>query len=277
MVLCGAVVQPSEILREIQTFQTSTCPALVDTDVGYGYIKGVSNPCGPKALICELIAAELGTWFGLEIPPFAIVSSCKIDIPMRNRDGIEIGYIEAPVFFSKAVDGEPRDASDATFLTKLERPPDVAKLVVFDTWIRNLDRHDPRYGEPVENADNLLYARTISGRKYRLIPIDHSLAFYEDDLVLDDDLGALIEDEFVYGCFPEFEGILTSQDVARATGKLADLDRSFVEECVNQIPAQWGLGGASRCRIVEFICERAVFVINTISQKLVADPRFPGI
>ena len=277
MATCGTAVQPSEILREIKTFQTSTCPALVDTDVGHGYIKGVSNPCGPKALICELIAAELGTWFGLGIPHFAIVNICEIDIPMKNADGIEIGVIEAPVFFSQAIDGEPRDASGATFLAKLDRPSDVAKLVVFDTWIRNFDRHDPRYGEPVENADNLLYARTATGRKYRLVPIDHTLSLYEDDFELDGDLQALIEDDHVYGCFREFEGMLTAPDVATATGKLAELDRAFVEGCVNQIPPEWALGNATKGKIVELICGRAAFVVDTISQKLVADPRFPGI
>ena len=277
MLACGMIVQPTEITREIESLHTSTCPAYVDTDAGAGYIKGVNNPSGRQAVISELIAAELGTWFGLDIPAFAVVERCDIDIKMRDQHQIERGIIEAPVFFSLAVEGMPRDASSETFLSRLDRMSDVSRLVVFDTWIRNFDRHDPRYGDGEENSDNLLYSKSTKRNKYKLIPIDHSLCFFEDAFENVDNIQPEIEDENVYGLFPEFKNCITSEDVSGAIHDLSRLDPIFVNECVNNIPAEWGFGNAEKQQVTQFICQRAAYVVDTISERIVDDPCLPGL
>lgn len=94
MVACGAILQPTTILREIKRFRTSTCPAQVETDVGRGYIKAVNNPEGAFALAYEVIAAEMAVWMELAVPPFAIVDRCDIDVPMTRQDGTPAGLME---------------------------------------------------------------------------------------------------------------------------------------------------------------------------------------
>tara|TARA_R110002126_G_C10451016_1_gene499609 strand:+ start:333 stop:1151 length:819 start_codon:yes stop_codon:yes gene_type:complete len=268
MLACGTAYQPLEIRREIQLFPSSTRPARVDTDVGEGFIKGTTNPQGVHCLVSELIAAELGVWMGLAIPPFAVVQNCDIDIQMMDHGGL----IDAPMFFSRAIDGTPRDTG-TTFLKRLQKPEDVAKLVVFDTWIRNNDRFVD--GNP--NSDNLLYSEVTKGRKYSLVPIDHSHCFV--DIGFDTDLPdlSLIEDETVYGLYPEFESFMIPRYVAAATTHLSSLNRSFVEECVNSVPSEWNMSAGSRANTVEFICARAEYVVNTISKKIVDAPELPGI
>ena len=98
----------------------------------------------------ELVAAELAVWFGLSIPPFAVIEKCEIEIRMKDW----AHRMKAPLFFSKKVDGFPRDGS-ATIISKLRHPHDISKLVVFDTWIRNTDRYSPG----IANSDNLLFVR----------------------------------------------------------------------------------------------------------------------
>lgn len=268
MLACGTVCQPSEIRREIQLFESSTRPARVATDVGDGFIKGMGNPQGPTSLISELVSAELGTWIGLQIPPFAIISQCDIEIQMIGQNG----FIEPPMFFSSAVDGTTRDGGD-TFVSRLQNPSDIAKLVVFDTWIRNNDRYID--GNP--NSDNLIYAPIPGARKYSLVPIDHSHCFVDVDFETDLPSQNLVEDDQVYGLYPEFRPFINQETVGQAVETLRGLDRGFVEECINSVPAQWGLSNRASAHLVDLICTRAAFVVDTISDRIVEEPDLPGI
>jgi len=264
---CGAECQPTTIVREIEIFESSCRPAKVATDVADGFIKGVGNPQGRSALISEVLAAELGTWFGLQIPPFAIVANCPVRIQMLSHPG----YIEPPLFFSKAVDGTPRDGGD-TFLRRLRRPGDIARLVVFDTWIRNCDR----FMEGSENSDNLLYALSEERGLYELVPIDHSHCFIDIDFENDlpGSVPNLINDHQIYGLYPEFIPFITADSVDSALADLTKLDREFVIECVNALPAEWMFTSGLRSQLVDLICGRAAFVVGNLRDWLV-DPGLP--
>lgn len=268
MLACSTVFQPTRIEREIELFESSTRPARVATNAGDGFLKGMGNPQGTTALISELIAGELGVWFGLSIPPFAVVNHCQIEIPMRNHHLT----MAPPMFCSKAVEGIPRDGSD-TFLKRLLRPEDVSKLVVFDTWIRNSDR----YSEDMHNSDNLLYVTENKGRKYSLVPIDHSHCFVGIDFETDLPSPQFVIDPEVYGLFPEFAPFIKTGHVADALERLDGLEPDFVQECVNSIPAQWLASAAVKENIRNFICDRAKYVVETLAIKLVPDPQLPGM
>ncbi|MGA1832979.1 HipA family kinase [Rhizobium wenxiniae] len=268
MLACGNSICPTEITREIQHFTSSTSPVRVATNAGDGFVKSVGNPMGSAALVSELVAAELAVWFGLDVPPFAVVHQCDIEIIMRKN-----GHPMAPpLFFSSAVEGIPRDGTDV-FLQRLRDKDCVSRLVVFDTWIRNWDRY---YGGDV-NSDNLLYVQA-SVHKYDLVPIDHSSCFIGDDANFPD--GAVpddwIEDEGVYGKFPEFDDFITNDSVNAALTKLATLEREFVGEVVNSVPLAWDLGPSARTGLIDFICARATYVVDTLAQKLIDEPPFPG-
>jgi hypothetical protein len=270
MLACGAECQPNEIIREIEKFPSSTSPVRVATDAGEGFVKSPGNPMGNAALISELVAAELGRWFGLRIPPFAVVTRCDIEITM-TRNGVAIA---PPLFFSLAVDGTPRDGGD-TFLSRLRDPGDVAKLVVFDTWIRNWDRFLNGDG----NDNNLLYVKAATGRKYDLVPIDHSNCFIGDDIAFP--IGPVpedwVNDPNVYGKFPEFDPYINARNVHSAIDCLATLKRADVVEIVNSVPPEWGLGVYAATALVDLICERAAFVVNSLPARLVDEPEIPGL
>lgn len=210
---CGTVCQPGEIRRVVRLFPSSTRPANVITDLGGGYLKGAESPAGSSALISELIAAEIGTRMGLSIPPFAVVTGIEIDIPMLDHHG----HILPPAFFSKHIEGVPSDGTDE-FIKRMEHHGDLARLIVFDTWIRNCDRCFPADGGHAYNynRDNLLF-ETLGDRRYRLAPIDHSHCIVDIDFVaaeLTDE--AKICDENVYGFFPEFQPYIDADAVAGA-------------------------------------------------------------
>ena len=273
---CGSILQPTMVLREVKSYSTSTCPAQVETDVGLGVIKGLGNPIGTGALVCELIAAEMGTWLGLEIPPFAVIDVCDIEVQMTTRDGRWLGPMRPPLYFSSFMQGALDSAPEA-LLKKLERPADIARLVVFDTWMRNVDRHDPRHGVPEVNLDNLLYCKPKGRRRYTLVPIDHSHCLVEGDLADVGEINDAVTDRNIYGLFPEFIPFIDSESVAAAVARLATLDRTFVEDCVNHIPTAWPMSGGAKATLIDLICLRAAFVVETVATALVPDPRLPGI
>ncbi|UVK43274.1 hypothetical protein BPNPMPFG_005052 [Mesorhizobium sp. AR07] len=251
----------------MQAFTSSASPIQVVTDVAPGFIKALNNPYGGAALIAELVAAELGTWLGLKVPPFAIIPECNIELVMRKNGQI----MQGPLFFSMQVDGSPRDGTDI-FLSKLRDRDDVAKLVIFDTWVKNWDRH----GLADDNSDNLLFVRRGESRKYDLVPIDHAWAFDADFPIASPQIDA-IEETTVYGKFPEFDPYITHRSVANSLARLAQLDGAFVEEVVNSVPPQWGLGQQASASLMELICRRAEYVVKTIAVRLVDDPPIPGL
>lgn len=264
---CGAICQPIRIEREIQAFTSSASPIQVATDVGDGFVKAPNNPYGPSALVAELVAGELGTWLGLKVPPFAIIPECNIELIMR-KNGLPM---HGPLFFSLQVDGSPRDGTDK-FLAKLHDRDDIAKLVIFDTWLKNWDRH----GLADDNSDNLLFVRRDRSRKYDLVPIDHAWAFDAQFPIAQPGIDD-IEETTVYGKFPEFDPYITHNSVTNSLARLAELDRGFVEEVINSVPPQWGLGQQASASLVELICRRAEYVVNTIAARLVDDPPIPGL
>ncbi|WP_146770248.1 HipA family kinase [Mesorhizobium hawassense] len=253
----------------VRYFPSSTKPALVGTDAGNGYLKGAQSPAGATALISELVAAELGTQMCLDIPPFAVVWAIEIDIPMLDHHG----HILPPAFFSKHIEGVPSDGTDE-FVKRLDDPNDLARLIVFDTWIRNGDRCFPTEAEGVYNLnrDNLLF-ETLGDRLYRLAPIDHSHCIVDvqfDTAELRDQ--ALIRDENVYGFFPEFRPYISAGAVAEAVQAMLSINRAALDEIVNSVPPEWGLGAQERLDLASFFEQRADFLAQSLPMKLVEQP-----
>jgi hypothetical protein len=225
---------------------------------------------GSATLVSELVASELASWIGLRVPPFAVLRQCQIELTMQ-RNGVAMA---PPLFFSLAVDGSPHVESD-TFLSRLRQPGDVALLVIFDTWVRNWDR----FYDGDDNADNLLYVKAAGRRKYDIVPIDHSSCFIGGDV--DFPIGPAPEhwtfDPGIYGKFPSFDPYIDGKTVKRAVSRLSQLERDFVVEVVNSVPPEWGLGPNAARSLIDLICERADYVVNTIEARLVDQLDLPGL
>ena len=128
---------PTHVKRFIQAFPTSACAALVETDAGKGYLKALGNDEGPHILACEWIGTKLAKWFGLSTFDAAIIQITEFDeIPFHNGNKAQIG----PAFIARAEFGETW-SGDAKQLDRIFNPEDISRLVVFDTWTLNCDRH----------------------------------------------------------------------------------------------------------------------------------------
>jgi hypothetical protein len=262
MLCCGRAWQPTKVHRVVETFPTSTRVAKVMTDAGIGFLKGIGNPAGTNSLACELVAAELAVWLGLRTPDFAVLNVGGIEIPLHGGGVVSPG----PAFISREVQGTTGTPGDV-FLRKLVAPGQVAKLAVFDTWIRNADRCPPEEApDPTPNYDNQFF--TPSGRKFDLVALDHSHCFVET--TLDQELGRphLAADERLYGFFPEFRPYLTDKLVTQALERLSEMHRAFAEEVVGSIPPQWDVTETMRQAWADLIAVRAARVCDFVPRLL---------
>jgi hypothetical protein len=105
-----------------------------------------------------------------------------------------------------------------------------------------------------------------------LVALDHSHCFVETTLA--DELGQchLLEDEAIYGLFPEFGPYVDPTAVWRATRRLLELDMGTVKEIVGAVRPQWGVTAASKDAWAELICRRAERVAEFLPTKLGCEP-----
>jgi hypothetical protein len=230
---------------------TSTKPLRVMTDDGPAIVKYIGNKAGSDALICELIGTELANCIGLTTPDFAVAYMPSLELPTHLFLRVESG----PAFFSKWEDAtslSPR----STLLGNLRKPDDIAKLVAFDTWLRNKDRFsDPAnqdFGS--KNFDNLLLRP--DKRKVQLLVIDHSHAIAET--TLEDELGqGWVDEQKVYGMFPEFVQYVTRRGIQGALAEINKIDVERIERICQEVPRDWGMTHALAQRLSNCIVERA--------------------
>lgn len=259
MLACGKGWQPTKVKRVIETLRTSTRVAKVATDEGIGFLKGMGNPAGLDSLACELVGTELARWFGLKTPPFALLRVNGVEIPMEGYGLVQAG----PAFISNEIQGVTGDGGDA-FLSRLENVSDITRLIVFDTWIRNGDRYpaDEQQKEAVSNRDNIFFHPV--GNKFHLVIFDHSHCFTEGTLA--DSLfdPFLLEDERIYGYFPEFRDYVNGPAVRAAIGRLRQMDQSIARAVIGSIPAEWEVSSRTRAQWAGVICDRAARVVDFV-------------
>jgi hypothetical protein len=139
-------------------------PAIVEgDDLGTYVLKFRGAGQGPKVLIAELLAGELGRAMGLPVPELVLVD---LDPAIgRSEPDPEIQYlIQASAGVNLALDYLP---GSFAFDPAITPPPDeelASEIVWFDAYIINVDR-------TARNTNMLIWHR-------KLWLIDHGSAFY---------------------------------------------------------------------------------------------------
>lgn len=265
---------PEIIRRFVKGFPTSARTALVETDIGPGYLKGMGGPEGPHTLAAEVVATQLAEWLGLPTFDCAVITLDDIDeIPFVDKDGNQTGMAApGPAFITRQERGGPWSGVKRD-LNKLANPDDISVLVVFDTWVLNCDRFAPKpkgdLGKPRINCDNVFLSENAPGGEFLLTAMDHTHCFscgraWTRGLSRID----IIREERVFGLFPEFRSFLKPDTVARTADKLRSIDRANVVRMTELIPNDWDVSQQALEALVELIFGRAHFVAETIVSRI---------
>lgn len=264
---------PTTIIRADKPFKTATDTVRVTTDVGPGYLKALGNHGSPHYLAADLVGTELARWLGLPTFDWAIVDVTPED-EIRFVDGrlAETG----PAFITREQSGTTWSGTESD-LDALVNPADLGKLVLFDTWTRNCDRHPPDLTKRKVNRNNVFLSNEgMPDGQWQLMAMDHTHCFD-----CGRDLNAhlarvdLVQDDRLFGLFPEFSKLIGQhpQGVADGLGRLHTLDRNWLLSVVAQIPARWQVDDAARLALVTLLIERAHFVHSSFPAMLEAGIR----
>lgn len=249
---------PTTFRRFARAIKSSTAVARIVTDAGPAYVKALGNPQGPHALACDLVGTRLAHWFGLQTFEEAILNLEATDeIPLYNGAQAKPG----PAFVTREERGTPW-SGDPDELAMLDNPQDLSRIVVFDTWTRNCDRHPADLETRKPNRDNVFLSGTRSTEgHFRLVAMDHGHCFTcGRELTAKAATIDAVRDERAYGLFPEFLPFLRPEVIATCLAQLGNLPVHLVREIVDGIPAAWDVSPGARHALETLIRDRAAFL-----------------
>jgi hypothetical protein len=135
------MIRTVNVINYIQPLREGgSLPAIVEADDGRMYVmKFVGAGQGPKALIAELVAGEIGRGLGLPVPEIVFMEfdpiigrsepHAEIQDLLQASAGLNLGLAYLPNAFSY------------NLLLKPEPDPDLASAIVwFDAYTTNVDR-----------------------------------------------------------------------------------------------------------------------------------------
>ncbi len=254
---------PTEVIRFIRNFDSGAGTVEVKTDAGRAYLKGMGNHSGEHVLACEWVGTQLAEWLGLEVFDYALITVTDADeLPLFRGGLIKRG----PAFVTRGERGQSWGGKSRQ-LKRVANRDDVTRLVVLDTWTRNCDRFS-RDGQRV-NRDNVFLSEEAAAGKFVLKAMDHTHCFTcGGDLTARIAQIAVVKDDGIYGRFPEFEPFLDRTVFRKTMRRLGTLQRSFVRQVVGTIPDEWDVSSASRTALVDFVVERAAYLVDKMERRL---------
>jgi len=235
--------------------KSSTSPVVVETDDGLGYFKALGNSEGPQVLACEFVGTSLAHLLGIPTFEFCIIQHREVP-EIRLRDGRLAK--PGPGFITKAEDGNVWDGTEK-MLKRINNAEDITRLVCVDTWTRNQDRYFPREDGTSRRRINNVFLSKEQKQSVILKAFDFTHAFTNGR-----DVNAKIvqnvNDDKVYGLFPEFEVFLDRETATQTCDKLNTIRARQIQLIIDQIPREWEIDSATRKAWVEFIVSRASFL-----------------
>jgi hypothetical protein len=248
--------------RFVHALPTSTGVAEVvlylGDEVVPAYVKPIGNRAGPHALACEWVGSQLARWFGLSTFDFGIM---QIDEDDEILLGGDYRAFAGPAFVSKREPGYTWSGHKRQ-LQMLLNPEDIVKLIVFDTWILNMDRFPPLKVDRKPRPDNVfLSTRDAVGGGHRLIAMDHTHCF-TNGREITAKLGAIgtVKDDRLYGLFPQFEPFIRAEWARQAIEKLREVSTILINGLLATIPREWGVPDNGIRALRGLIVERAEFL-----------------
>ena len=261
--------QPTSIEKIKRISPSSMHVIWGQTEAGDAYIKPLGG-CkdGPHPLACEFVGSQLARWFELPIPPFAIMHLKELDVKIIQAEGgvAEVG----PAFCSKAIPESHPWSGEGECLNNVENQKVIPKLVIFDTWTLNWDRHPPKDDRRKPNYDNVLLTRTgASKNKLRILAIDFGECFSKAR-TLNSKISHIdrIRSKKIYGLFPAFEKFMVSEDFDLSLNKLKSIDKTEIVKMVKLIPKEWQVEADACNALIELIIRRATFLSSNIQGML---------
>jgi hypothetical protein len=250
---------PGEFVRFGRSLGTSTFVAEVVMEEGAAYLKALNNPEGPHALAREFVGTCLAR--ALDLPTLnyglAQIDATVDEIPLGNGTLAASGK----AWVTQSEPGHVWGGTTAE-LEQLDNPQDIPRLVLFDTWVRNRDRHAPSELNRKPNYGNVFFSsRGCEQGHYRLLAMDHTHVFSAESALTRRvaQIGE-VRDTKIYGRFSQFVPYLDAGALERAAMDLQRFDTNLIARVIDAVPADWDMDAEVRDALRDFLVRRAPFV-----------------
>jgi len=254
---------PTRVTEIGESADTSTGVVEVVTDAGRAYLKPIGNRQGPHVLATDWVGTHLAKWFGLSTFDIAIIV-VKEGFELRRGAMARPG----PAFAARAESGDAWGGGPNQ-LASTVNPQDITRLVVFDTWTLNCDRHDGKPGGRRPNYGNVyLGTERVEAGKSRLIAMDHGLCFIRSGEDLTARLNQIdkVQEGHIHGLFPAFRNMLQNPIITACAARLREMDATTAAAMIETVPREWEVPPEARSAWAELIYRRAVFVADNIRE-----------
>ncbi|MFP4303702.1 MAG: HipA family kinase [Rhodosalinus sp.] len=258
------VWRPTRVLRVLEVLNTSTRPLRVQTDEGAALAKYMGNRQGLDALCAELISAELLKLLHLDTPEHAVVWMEAFEVPEK-----EVQVQAGPAFLTRWQETAMTFSGSGELLKRIGNPDAIPQVLVFDTWVRNLDRFVASPDSAGENLDNLLFVP--DGNRIRMLVIDHSHAFSETTLEdgIDEEWW---QDRTICGTLPNFAEFLREDSLHTSLDKICEINAGQLNEIMENVPYEWGLTMRTKERLVDGLLQKAREMQDWLPKGLLRQP-----
>ncbi len=242
---------PTRFERVERPILSSTQPLQVRTAEGMAILKCSDSPEGSPALVAEFIGSCLADLVGLDTFDFGLVdfglSLVTVEEQQRNLSGTS--------FVARWVKGDGWSASIEEW-HELSNRTDVTKLILVDTWLRNIDRHFPPHTRP----DNIFIE--LDGPESRMIAMDFTHAMLIRN-VLNGRPPPNIKDPTVFGRFAVLDQYVTPTLIAESIASLRSIQGNAIRDIVGSIPDDWNVLNHAKLALTQAILDRKSYLEGT--------------
>jgi len=220
---------------------------------------------GPHALAREWVGTKLAHWFGMETFDIAILRLSAAD-EIILREGLYAA--PGPAIVTRAVQNGHNWSGDSSELRLLENREAITRLVVFDTWTQNRDRHPPSSIDWRPNHDNVFFSPENAGAgRFRLIAMDHTECFVGP---INDRMDTIsrVKDSEIYGLFEAFQPLMEKREFFASIEHLRRVCRDEMMAIVETLPSEWEVGMSARQALIRLIVDRACHLADNLERAL---------
>ncbi len=184
---------------------------------------------------------------------------------------------DAPVSAGHALcsayeDGGPWNGTEDQ-IKGIANTEDIAKLVLFDTWIRNRDRRAPKGGRKGGRKPNLgnVWLSLQENRQIKLKAIDHTHCLGKVVFKKLTDITE-IRDKGVFSYFEYWRQYVTAKRIGEELGVLAALikDAHCIDAAIQEVPSDWDLSDGDRQGIGAFLRDRGCWIVENFPRAVSA-------
>jgi hypothetical protein len=203
------------------------------SDGAYFVTKFKNNPQSTKVLANEMFGTQMGLWLGLPMPRVETIEVSDWLIENTPELRIQLGSTEVPcssgLQLGSRYPGDPAnepleifDYLPESFMEKMRRPLDFARILVLDKWLANAD------------GRQAIFTRKRRERSFQAIFIDQGYFFNAGEWTFPD---TALRGVYARNCV--YKGVTGWDSFEPALTKAEEADIIDIWRCAERIPPEW--------------------------------------